>query len=396
MPTQSRARHQRPPNCFLSLVAFWGVITLICSAIIAGPTLAQGRSATPYSRHHERLSRPIEGITWLWETRKAAATGSDNFPMTWAADDHQYTIGGDGYGFGNQKPKQSMIFSRVKGSFDDQGYEDLWSGDGKSYGLLTLGDRAYVWRGPGSGVQSFAETWLYVFDLEGRLLEKKQLFTAADQLCMPTFLQLGQDYQYGFDDWVYSYAIQPLPAQPFALNRVWRDGWDFSYLLQTLLGRPLWDMGTGSIWLMRAPRNQLFDRSAYRFFAGFDGEKPIWTADIERKQAVMELSENTLVSCTYVPWSNTYLFATEHSQPFGSNLKILQSRYPWGPWHSLQTWDAWGEQQGLQPSLFYWNFAPKWSDADGGGVIIYSGIKENDRYNSMRVQFQHGLDPQSK
>lgn len=345
-------------------------------------------SAPGYSDHHVRSSRPIERITWQWASIKTAAEGTDNFPMTWAADDRQYTMGGDGYGFEIQKSKKSMILSRVTGPYDTQRYADLWDSDGKSYGLLALGNRLYAWRGPGSGIKSFAETWLYIFDLNGQLIEKKHLFSQSDRICMPAFLQLGKDYEYAFDDWVYAYAIEPLPPQPFSVKRIWREADGVSSLLQAVVGSSLWDVGTGNIWLMRAPRDQLMDRKAYQFFAGLIDGVPAWTADIRRKRTVIPFAENGLVSCTYVPWSNTYLFATEHSKSFKSNLLMFQAKFPWGPWHILGRWNSWGEQQGIQPTLFYWNFATKWFDPNSGAVIVFTGLKENDRYNCMRVTFE--------
>ena len=125
------------------------------------------------SGHHTRASRPIGRIVWRWASLKTAAEETDNFPTTWAVDGHQYNIGGDGYGFENQKSKKSMILSRVTGPYDDQRYADLWDSDGKSYGLLALGDRLYAWRGTGSGMESFEQNWLYRFDLNGKLIEKK-------------------------------------------------------------------------------------------------------------------------------------------------------------------------------------------------------------------------------
>jgi hypothetical protein len=361
------------------------------SILIATDT-AGARSATGYSDHHGRSSQPIQHINWKWETLKTAAKGTDNFPMTWAADNHQYTMGGDGYGFELQNAKNSLILSKVAGPYDAQQYKDLWSADGKSYGLLALGERIYVWRGPGSGIKSFAETWLYEFDLSGQLLEKKRLFAQADRLCMPAFLQLGKDYQYAFDDWVYAYAIEPLPTRPFSVKQIWQEGGGASYVLQAVMGSPLWDVGSGNIWLMRVPRDHLMDRNAYQFFAGSVDGEPTWTTDIRSKQTVMQPAGNGLVSCAYSPWSNTYLFLTEHGGSFKSNLQILQSKYPWGPWHTLGKWNAWGEDQGIRPSLFYWNFAPKWFDSGGGAVIVYTGIEENDRYNCIRVRFERKND----
>ena len=44
-------------------------------------------------------SAVITGVTFDWSTHVRLAPGSDNWPITWADDDHQYTCWGDGGGF---------------------------------------------------------------------------------------------------------------------------------------------------------------------------------------------------------------------------------------------------------------------------------------------------------
>ena len=49
----------------------------------------------PYAR-----SEAIIGIEFDFASHRRLASGSDNWPMTWADDGHQYTAWGDGGGFG--------------------------------------------------------------------------------------------------------------------------------------------------------------------------------------------------------------------------------------------------------------------------------------------------------
>ena len=85
---------------------------------------------------------------------------------------------------------------------------------------------------------------------------------------MPAFLQLGKNYEYAFDDWIYSLAIAPLPSRPSSVKRFRRESDGVASLPQALAGSPLWDIGSGDVWLIRAPRDQLMVRNAYQFFAG--------------------------------------------------------------------------------------------------------------------------------
>src|SRR5687768_4554672 len=50
-----------------------------------------------------------------WSTHQRHAPGSDNWPITWAVDDHQYTAWGDGGGFGgsNSDGRVSLGVARI-------------------------------------------------------------------------------------------------------------------------------------------------------------------------------------------------------------------------------------------------------------------------------------------
>ncbi|MBU1090215.1 hypothetical protein KKF38_05525, partial [Patescibacteria group bacterium] len=58
----------------------------------------------------------VTGITCDWSTHIQKASGSDNWPITWADDDNQYTAWGDGWGFRESGDKKSLGVSKVSGS----------------------------------------------------------------------------------------------------------------------------------------------------------------------------------------------------------------------------------------------------------------------------------------
>src|SRR5262249_42894693 len=76
----------------------------------------RGEGAAPYPP-----SKAIRGIAWApRETIRRKAKGSDNWPLTWADDDHQYTAYGDGQGFEPFVPKKlGLGFARVEGDPPD-------------------------------------------------------------------------------------------------------------------------------------------------------------------------------------------------------------------------------------------------------------------------------------
>src|SRR4051812_14063033 len=74
---------------------------------------------------HSRAPYPpsdlITNILWQWDTRKAAAPGSDLWPVTWAGDGNLYAAWGDGGGFGGTDTdgRVSMGFARIEGGPQD-------------------------------------------------------------------------------------------------------------------------------------------------------------------------------------------------------------------------------------------------------------------------------------
>src|SRR5262245_60691408 len=66
----------------------------LCALVLLCPRASQA-AASPYPP-----SPVITGVTFRDETARTLAPGSDIWPLTWAADGHQYTLFGDGGGFG--------------------------------------------------------------------------------------------------------------------------------------------------------------------------------------------------------------------------------------------------------------------------------------------------------
>ena len=57
-------------------------------------------------------STKIREIVFDWSSHISLARGSDNWPITWADDDHQYTSWGDGGGFGGSNSKGRVSLGR--------------------------------------------------------------------------------------------------------------------------------------------------------------------------------------------------------------------------------------------------------------------------------------------
>ena len=63
-------------------------------------------------------SEVIKDIKFNWTSHNRLASGSDNWPVTWADDDKQYLVWGDGGGFGgtNSIGRSSIGVARIEGN----------------------------------------------------------------------------------------------------------------------------------------------------------------------------------------------------------------------------------------------------------------------------------------
>ena len=360
-------------------------VTLIAlgSLCLAAPATAE----PPYP-----ASQVVAGFELDWSTHDERAPGSDNWPITWADDDHQYTSWGDGGGFGgtNSDGRVSLGFARVEGPWD--GYEgfNVWGGkdpenpaqfDGKSYGVLSVDGTFYKWWGPGSGVTSYSETRLCISTDRGATWTQSDwdLTETDEQLIMPTILNFGKDYAGARDGFVYHYFIRNEPTTGG-------------------LGIHKGADGTGKIDLARVPKEQLMEVEAYEFFAGLDAQgQPIWSSDAARRAPVFEDPNGVgwNVSVSHNAGLDRYLLATEHSDSLAGLMGLFDGHEPWGPWTTVRYYedgvDWFGSDVGHQASTFFWNFANKWLSADGLDFsLVFTGTGGNDSWNTIRGAFTPG------
>ena len=122
----------------MSLSLTWRRLSLkmgffICLFCLGGlPLMATGEAgqADTAPRSIYPASPVISGVSFDWSTHQRLAPGSDNWPITWADDDQQYTSWGDGGGFGgtNDDSRVSLGFGRVDGEKDSYQGANLWGG----------------------------------------------------------------------------------------------------------------------------------------------------------------------------------------------------------------------------------------------------------------------------
>ena len=210
----------------------------------------------------------IKGVKWApAESIVRKAKGGDNWPMTWADDDHLYTAYGDGNGFEPGIPeKLSLGFARVEGGPADFSGVNIRSPSGeqrgggkagkKASGMLMVDGVLYLWaRNAGNAQLAWSND-------HGRTWEWSD-WTFTTSFGCPTFLNFGRDYAGARDDYVYVYSHDSgdayLPADRMVLARVPRDRIKDRTLVRILRG-PRRDEQTGLDRRHRPPRRRLHAR----------------------------------------------------------------------------------------------------------------------------------------
>ncbi|MHC4888582.1 MAG: serine hydrolase [Planctomycetota bacterium] len=297
-------------------------------------------------------SRVIKGIEWMAAgtiIRKAA--GSDNWPITWADDDNQYTAYGDGWGFEPKtKKKLSLGIAKVVGSPPDFRGVNIRTESGERVGQGAKGAKA--------GGMLSVDGVLYMLV---RNTGNSQLAWSADhgktwKWCdwkftrsfgCPTFLNFGKNYAGARDEFVYIYSpdseIAYKPADRMVMARVRKE--------------------------------KIINRSAYEFFKGLDNSGfPNWTKNIGERGAVFVNPGKCYRSgISYNAGLKRYLWCQtiygSDDMRFKGGLGFFDGPEPWGPWMTVyytQEWDVGPGETSCLPT--------KWMSTDGRTCyLLFSG-----------------------
>jgi hypothetical protein len=336
------------------------------------------------------IGDPAEGtgpipFVFDWSSYRSLATGSDNWPLTWCEDDHQYTSWGDGGGFGgsNSEGRVSLGFGRVSGTYSGLQTLNLWGGDdpvadatfpGKVTSMLCLGGRLYAWRSPGSEEAAFDFKQLVLSEDKGVTWQEDAFPQSRMEGCVgcpgiPYVINYGRNYAANTDGYVYTYWIK-------------------------IQDPTIWDVQIpGVIWLMRAPAaDEAFtDAANWEWFTGFDeSQNPQWGV-MEDRAPVLEDPDGVLHgSAIYVPGIDLFLMSTNHTQFNGGAVAFWSAPAPWGPWSLTSKFFDWPFPV-TAPRYILGHFSPKWFSEDGlGGVFVWFGP---DRWSSAKFNVPEPSGP---
>jgi len=278
----------------------------------------------------------IKSIDFEWSSHIRLAPGSDNWPITWADDDKQYAIWGDGGGFGgtNSIGRSSIGVARIAGNWHDFTPQNVWGGYqsenahhqiGKSYGIVCINGNLYMWVGMmETKSDPFGEVKIaYSEDHGAHWQFADWSLTREEGVMMPTFCNYGKNYDGARDDYVYSYLIR---FQSYEGPDNYPDKVDWLNCQKP-----------GMIDLARVSKDQILNRNAYAFFAGIQDGQPVWTENIFDRKAVFENEQGVgwCINVSYNNGLNRYLLTTEHTETHRGNLAIFDAPAPWGPWTTI-------------------------------------------------------------
>ena len=300
------------------------------------------------------------------ETVIRMAPGGDNWPVTWGDDNNLYTAYGDGKGFSPfTEIKLSLGLALVQGNPPDIKGVNIRSASGEKVGEGKNGQKA-------SGILMVDGT-LYMIV---RNLQNARLGWSVDHgntwdwagwqfgegFGCPTFLNYGKNYADAAGKYVYVYSPDGENAYDACDHMV----------------------------LARVPKDKIKDWKAYEYFTGIKKNKPSWSEDVRKREAVFVNPGKCYRSgITYNKGLKKYLWCqiiqnsegeSVQGPRFKGGLGIFESVNPWGPWKTVYYKTSWDIGPGESGSL-----PTKWMSDDGKECYyLFSG---DDSFSVRKLSF---------
>lgn len=389
-----------------------GVVRAAAALGVAGGvagTLLTGRArAEPAQRPASVAGAPyprsslIKDVTFDFPNLYRTALGSDLWANTWAADGNIYASWSDGAGFGGHNDfegidgRVNLGFGRIEKTDPreffghlDHGGVNVWGGknpenpatlEGYCPSMVSINGVLYAWIDTSDQVNDY-ERWtvqLYVSSDLSRTWQTTPMTWPKDigGFAPRSFINFGQDYAGARDEYVYNYGIK----------------WGSLHEPSTI----------SQIYLARVPKNQLANRNAYEFFAGWiDRRRPNWTEEFESAQPVFDDARNgsdgNVLSVVYHPVLQRYILTITHLPRSAGRLGIFEASEPWGdpriPWRTVAYYEDWGGYDSLQsrsgqvgsvPLLYH--LPTKWMSSDGATMwMMFSSTGVLDSFNLVKA-----------
>ena len=387
-------------------------------AAIAGDPLLHTACPTIYASCDTGVPPPgtqgITGITFNMNSvintapgNSAVASETDNWPITWAWDDHQYTAFGDGWGFenlaGNESTRASIGVSRIEGAKGAYSAFDVWKSgklmgglNGKCQSMLGANNKLYMsWDyalgsgndGTGSQNDAYEASTIWVSNNAGvswaELIRWDHTDWGGtlnnDGFFAPAFLQFNQNYADARDAYVYMYLME-------------HD--DDNYQVQT----------PGGISLVRCLLANIESglKADWTYLSALSaGNVPTWSSNLAARIMIFQdaTDGNHVTQVSYNKPLNRYMMTTLQGKRRLVDGTMIFGMYdapePWGPWHTVVKQDA----QAIGPNLstgascILWGFSNKWLSVDGLNAVMVGTLQGNDEWGTVNVTLTVGTIP---
>jgi hypothetical protein len=316
----------------------------------------------------------------------------DLWPAAWGADDRLYTANGDGFGFGiipgdlvvnvvDGLPPE-LVGHGVPGA-QSAAVAGLWGPERwtlnrKPTGMTCVDGDLYLFfqnlanprsndpfgYAPNASISVSRDSGLTWHYDHAAPMFSERVFTTG------FFLDFGCCSEHAIDEYVYVYGV----------DGNWR--WSETH-------EPT------ELFLARVERDQIQERAAWEFFAGFDGATPLWTGEIADKAPVLVdetryTSDWTGVgqgSVVFIPALNRYLYSTRAFYEW----IFHEAQHPWGPWTKITVREWLGGWTEDFHAGYPATIPSKFLDEDGlGGWVVStlsSGTFDGMYYNMNLRRF---------
>ena len=307
---------------------------------------------------------PVIADVVIEDTRDISFGDGDNFPMTWADDGKLYTMYCDGVGFDDISLDRwnSNGFAELVGTPPNvQGKNipspDMEFGGGgrkgrKASGLVCIKGVLYALvrnlKTDGTGTSLFWST------------DKGTSWTEAEwnwpEIGLADWLNMGRDYCENNDGYAYLIA---------------HNG-DDAY--------EIYD----SFMMARVPIDRITEKGAYDYFAGWSGDKPLWSRNLSDRQPVFTAPGKCYrPNLVYNPGIQRFLLITLPWNSKGDHdryLGLFDAPHPWGPWSIA------AEKTDFVEARYHPRIPSKWISRDGltfwyNFSVLAPGNKTRYRFN---------------
>ena len=371
--------------------------------------------------------KPVD-VTFHIDTVFRSDNRGDNWCLTWTADDSLVTSMCDGNWLGDKTSYHNHLY-RIIGGPDGFTRQDIpaypqfvWgTGSWFGYGIVSVDGVLYAtisktprnqWSGPFRGLKLLkssdnGQSWHRVNrdGQEKRIgpMDEARNDVGAEEMFFWEESGLAHHEQEAYP---FSYAAF---AQHGRDNAAAKDGYVYVYSPEGAYSYKL--------LLARVPKDKLGVRSAWEYFAGFNGKQPIWTSDLRLRGAVHTFPRQSDKGHTFgwyswlpsVVWNEGLgLYIMVNGGTYGGrgmtdsdedyyaswmhtetgSLGFWYAKNPYGPWRQFYYTDYWTvddpKNRTYQPKL-----SPKWISADGREmVLIWSDAMRNEQGRSHTVNYR--------